>query len=183
MLRMFSLFARTEFIWLTMFCSDAWFLELYSNLQSTQIYYITNIWKLDLLAIDFNYIFFILLCCTFLVVYNKFQLQVVSPVKEIVKYLVKVVQVASKAWSKFRSRKVVSRVKMKKKKRSFHWWWNRFHGMIHEKRAWFLKSTKTPKKQKCSAEILCQAICSRQLNWESWVVECGAVIALFVCGF
>lgn len=35
--------------------------------------------------------------------------------KEIVKYLVKVVQVASKAWSKFRSQKV-SRVKMKKKK-------------------------------------------------------------------
>lgn len=53
MLRMFSLFARTEFIWLTMFCSDAWFLKLYSNLQSTQIYYITNIWELDMLAIDF----------------------------------------------------------------------------------------------------------------------------------
>lgn len=53
MLRMFSLLARTEFIWLTVFCSDAWFLKLYSNLQSTQIYFITNIWKLDLMAIDF----------------------------------------------------------------------------------------------------------------------------------
>lgn len=45
MLRMFSLFARTEFIWLTMFCSDAWLLKLYSNLQSTQIYYITQIYE------------------------------------------------------------------------------------------------------------------------------------------
>lgn len=36
--------------------------------------------------------------------------------KEIVKYLVKVVQVASKEWSKFRSQKV-SREKMEQKKK------------------------------------------------------------------
>lgn len=42
MLRMFSPFARSEFSWLTMFCSDAWLVKLYSNSQSTQIYYIVH---------------------------------------------------------------------------------------------------------------------------------------------
>lgn len=100
---MFSRFTRTQFIWLTMFCSETWLLKLYSSLQSTQIYYITRIWELDYIGYRFfNCIYFIVLHFS----YNKFQLQVVSPVKEIVKCSVKVEQVASKTWWQVRTQKV-----------------------------------------------------------------------------
>ena len=90
----FLFLARTEFIWLCSVvmpdCSS------YILIFRAQSYYITQIYENWICWLQvFNYIF--LLCCAalFLVVYITRQSQVVSPVKEIVKYLVEVVQVAS----------------------------------------------------------------------------------------
>lgn len=76
--------------------------------------------------------------------------------KEIVKYLVKVVQVASEAWCRRAVR--TQKVSRTKKEKSFI-------GVTHEKLSLLSKTKKkTKKNRRCSAKILSQTICSRQLK-------------------
>lgn len=77
--------------------------------------------------------------------------------KEIVKYLVKVVQVASEAWCRRAVR--TQKVSRTKKEKSFI-------GVTHEKLSLLSKTKKKKlkKTRRCSAKILSQTICSRQLK-------------------
>lgn len=165
----FSLFIFfcSNWIYLAVFCSDAWFyfilfyffspFKLYSNLQSTQSYYITQIYKTGYVGYRFfffflvSYIFFISWCSTFLWYITHFICKWFHQWGGSWSNLVKVVQVESEAWCRgvVRTQKVSW---MKTDRIIFHW--------CH---TW-------------------ENITALKQRWESWVMESRAVTSFcLVC--